>query len=268
MSTPSLVWVRARPAGRSLLSLLLVMAFALSVLAVAGEPVAGSGGAKAAREVLASLLRPDLSLPFLRTVAEATLLTAAYAVAAMTVALAVGIPGALAVSGVLVRRRSARLASVSVVRGLFATVRAIHELVWALLLLIILGPNPIAGVIAIGLPYGATVARVLGERLTDVPAAPLAALTSAGSSPWQTLFYGRLPLAGADLAGYLFYRFECAVRAAAVLSFIGLGGIGFQIQIALADLRFERVWPLLAALLVLVVAVDRLSRYVREAGTV
>jgi phosphonate transport system permease protein len=155
-----------------------------------------------------------------------------------------------------------------VVRGLFATVRAIHELVWALLLLIILGPNPIAGVIAIGLPYGATVARVLGERLTDVPAAPLAALTSAGSSPWQTLFYGRLPLAGADLAGYLFYRFECAVRAAAVLSFIGLGGIGFQIQIALADLRFERVWPLLAALLVLVVAVDRLSRYVREAGTV
>lgn len=268
MSTPTLVWVQARPAGRSLLSLILVVAFGLSVLAVVGDPVAGSGGVDAAREVLASLPRTDLSPPFLRTVAEATLLTAAYAVAAMTVALAVGIPGALAVSGVLVRRRTVRVASVSVFRSLFATVRAIHELVWALLLLIVLGPNPIAGVIAIGLPYGATVARVLGERLTDVSAAPLAALASAGSSPWQTLFYGRLPLAGSDLAGYLFYRFECAVRAAAVLSFIGLGGIGFQIQIALADLRFERVWPLIGALLVLVVGVDRLSRYVREAGTV
>jgi len=54
------------------------------------------------------------------------------------------------------------------------------------------------------------------------------------------------------------------VRAAAVLSFIGLGGLGLRIEVALADLRFEQVWTLLAALVLLVVAVDRVSGRVRS----
>jgi phosphonate transport system permease protein len=263
MSTRLLVPARPRPGGRSVLSLLLVAAFLLSVGAVAGGQVVGTGGGSAVRDLLASLLRPDLSPGFLLVVAEATLLTASYAVAGMSVALLLGVPGALVVSGVLTRRRSARVASVLGFRGLFATLRAVHELVWALLLLTVLGLNPVAGILAIGLPYGATIARVLGDRLLDVPREPVEALRSAGASPAQVLLYGRLPMAAGSLAGYLFYRLECAVRAAAVLSFIGLGGLGLRIEVALADLRFEQVWTLLAALVLLVVAVDRVSGRVR-----
>ncbi len=264
MSTRLLVPVRPRPGSRSALSLLLVIAVLLSLAAVAGEQVVGSGGGSAARSLLGSLLRPDLSADFLLVVAGATLLTASYAVAGMSVALLLGVPGALLVSGVLTRRRSTRVASVLGFRALFATLRAVHELIWALLLLTILGLNPLAGILAIGLPYGATIARVLGDRLLDVPAEPLQALRSAGASPVQVLLYGRLPLAAGSLAGYLFYRLECAVRAAAVLSFIGLGGLGLRIEVALADLRFEQVWTLLAALVLLVVAVDRVSGRVRS----
>lgn len=264
MSAPALVPVRPRPGSRSALTALLAGAFLLSLLAVAGEPVSGGGGGGAARSLLASLLRPELSPDFLLVVAEATLLTASYAVAGMSVAVLVGVPGALVVSGVLTRRRAARAVTVLGSRGLFATLRAVHELVWALLLLTILGLNPLAGILAIGIPYGATIARVLGDRLLDVPQAPLDALRSAGGSPAQVLLFGRLPLAGASLAGYLFYRLECAVRAAAVLSFIGLGGIGFRIEVALDDLRFGQVWTLLAALVLLVVAVDRVSGRVRQ----
>jgi phosphonate transport system permease protein len=259
----ALVPARPSPGGRSLLSAVLVIAFAASVLAVSGEELLGSGGGAAARSMAASLLAPDLSLGFLGTVAQATALTAAYAVAGMSVAVAVGLPGALLVSGALVRRRRARAVSVAGGRGLFATLRAIHELVWALLLLAILGLNPLSGILAIGIPYGATIARVLGDRLADVEAPPLAALGGAGAGPWQVLAYGRLPLAGANIAGYLFYRLECAVRSAAVLSFIGLGGIGLRIEVALADLNFAQVWTLLAALLVLVIAVDRISAAAR-----
>jgi ABC-type phosphate/phosphonate transport system permease subunit len=256
-----LVATRPRPRSRSVLSVLLLAAFVLSVARVEFE--GASGGVSVARDLLTSILRPDLSPDFLVIVAEATLLTAAYAVAGMSVAVLIGVPGALVVSGVLTRRRSVRAVSVVGARGLFATLRAVHELIWALLLLTILGLHPLAGILAIGIPYGATMARVLGDRLQDVPAAPLEALRAAGATPLQVLLYGRLPLAGADLAGYSFYRLECAVRAAAVLSFIGLGGIGFRIEIALADLRFEQVGTLLLALLLLVVAVDRVSRAVR-----
>jgi phosphonate transport system permease protein len=259
----TLVPVRARPGRRSALSALLLGAFVISVATLHDDGIASSGGTAAAGALLRSLLRPDVSPEFLLRVAEATALTAAYAVAGMSVAVLLGLPGALLVSGVLTRRRTARVATTLGARGLFATLRAVHELVWGLVLLTILGLTPLTGVLAIGIPYGAAIARVLGDRLLDVPQAPLDALRSAGASPTQLLVYGRLPLAAGSVAGYLFYRLECAVRTAAVLSFIGLGGIGFRIEIALADLRFEQVWTLLGALVVLVIAVDRLSGRVR-----
>jgi phosphonate transport system permease protein len=261
VTAAALVPIRPRPGSRSLLTTLLVVAFAASLVAV--DVDGASGGASAARDLLLSLLQPDLSPAFLATVAEATVLTAAYAVAGMSVAVLIGVPGALLASGVLARRRASRAVQVIAARGAFATLRAIHELIWALLLLTVLGLNPLSGILAIGVPYGATMARVLGDRLLDVPRAPLDALAAAGAGPLQVLLYGRLPLAGADLAGYLFYRLECAVRAAAVLSFIGLGGIGFRIEVALADLRFSQVATLLLALLLLVVGVDAAARAVR-----
>jgi ABC-type phosphate/phosphonate transport system permease subunit len=258
---PALVAVRPRPGSRTLLSVLLLAALGASLLAVEADGL--SGGAPAARDLVLALLRPDLSPAFLLVVAEAALVTAAYAVAGMSVALLVALPGALLVSGVLVRRRAVRVTSVVGARGVFATLRAVHELVWALLLLTVLGLHPLAGVLALGIPYGATMARVLGDRLLDVPEAPLVSLRGAGATPFQLLVYGRLPLAAADVTGYLFYRLECAVRAAAVLSFIGLGGLGLRIEVALADLRFGQVSTLLLALLLLVVGVDALSRAVR-----
>ena len=263
MPTPVLVPVRPRPGSRGALTALLAGAFLLSVAGVSGDVVAVSGGGTAARSLLASLLRPELAPDFLLVVAEAAALTAAYAVAGMSVAVLLGVPGALVVSGVLTRRRAVRLFSVLGSRSLFATLRAMHELVWALLLLSILGLNPLAGILAIGVPYGATIARVLGDRLLDVPQAPLDALRSAGASPAQVLLFGRLPLGAGSLIGYLFYRLECAVRTAAVLSFIGLGGIGYRMEVALDDLRFGEVWTLLAALVLLVVGVDRVSGRVR-----
>jgi phosphonate transport system permease protein len=263
-----LVPVRPSPGRRSALTGLLAAAFLLSVVAVGGEQLGASGGGAAARELLTSVVRPDLSPGFLLLVAEATMLTAAYAVAGMSVAVLLGVPGALLLSGVLTRRRIARITSVFAFRGLFATLRAVHELVWALLLLTVLGLSPLTGILAIGIPYGATIARVLGDRLLDVPPEPLEALRSAGASPAQVLLYGRLPLTAGSLAGYLFYRLECAVRAAAVLSFIGLGGIGLRIEVALADLRFEQVWTLLAALVLLVLVVDRVSGTARARNVV
>jgi phosphonate transport system permease protein len=74
----------------------------------------------------------------------------------------------------------------------------------------------------------------------------------------------RIPSVLPDITSYLFYRFECAVRTAAVLSFVGLGGIGFQIHIALSDLKFETVATLLYTLVILVVAIDVFGGFIRK----
>ena len=97
-----------------------------------------------------------------------------------------------------------------------------------------------------------------------MPEEPLSALRTAGASEWQVLLYGRLPIALPDMLSYTFYRLECAIRAAAVMSFVGVAGLGFQIQISLDDLRFSEVWTLLFALVGLILLIDLWSTWVRR----
>lgn len=250
---------------RGWLTTLLGVTFVTAVVTVTlGSEGVRGGGWSSLADILAAAMAPDLSPGFLAIALEAAVRTLAYAIAGMTVAIGIGVPGALVASGVLVRRPRVRAVSTATSRGALAFARAIHELIWALILVTAFGLSPIAGVLAIGVPYGGIIGRIVAERLQDVPPAALEALRSSGASPMQVLFYGRLPAAGADITSYLFYRFECAVRSAAVLSFVGLGGIGYRIELALADLRFDQVWTLFGFLALLVVAVDATAARARR----
>lgn len=258
----SLVRRPAELSRRGLLTLLLVGAFGLSLLTP--EWSLHTGGLGAAGEIMTAIVRMDLSPSYLLRVVEAAGVTLAYATTGMTVAVLLGVPAALVASGVLARARPVRLLTSGGARSLMAVLRAMDELVWALLFVQVFGFSAWTGVLGIGLPYAAIIGRVLAERLQDAPEEPLRALRSTGASEWQVLVYGRLPQIMADVVAYLSYRYECAVRAGAILSVVGLGGIGLEIDVALADLRFERVWTLAAGLTVLIVAVDALSARVRQ----
>jgi phosphonate transport system permease protein len=97
-----------------------------------------------------------------------------------------------------------------------------------------------------------------------VPSAPLRALQTTGARPLQIFFYGRVPLALPDLVSYSLYRFECGLRAAAVFSFVGLGGLGAELQLSLAELNYGEVWTLLYCFIALIVVVDWWSGEVRR----
>ena len=242
-----------RPKNRTILTLILLGAGIWSFVAVGGVADLNSGGLDALR---AMLVWPDLSPDYLRTVAGDALLTVGYATAAMSIAASAGIVGAVAASGALVRRRGPRVVGTVVVRTGLAILRSIHELVWALLFVNAFGLSPWAGILAIGIPYAGTVGKIVGQHLEDVPHAPLVALEATGASPAHLLLYGRVPQIAPDVVGYLVYRFECAIRAAAVLSFVGLGGLGLRIEVALDDLDYAKAWTPTIALILLVVAVD------------
>ena len=121
-----------------------------------------------------------------------------------------------------------------------------------------------AAVLALGIPYAGILGRIYSELLQDVPEAPLRALRSAGASEWRVFWHGRLPMALPDMLSYTFYRLECGVRSAAILSFVGLGGLGYQVQISLDDLAYTRAWTFLLALVVLVLSIDIWSTLVRR----
>jgi phosphonate transport system permease protein len=67
-----------------------------------------------------------------------------------------------------------------------------------------------------------------------------------------------------DMLSYTFYRFECGVRSAAILSFVGIQGLGYQIQLSLDDLYYDQVWTLMFFLVVVIVVIDVWSSFVRR----
>ena len=249
-----------------LLTFMLLGAVAWSLTSVDwGGPLVHTGGGESAVNVLLALFPPELSPEFLLISLKAAWKTLAFALAGMTVAVAIGFPLGVIASGALVRPGSRfRLPLVLGVRFVLEAVRSIHELVWAVLLVAAIGLSPLAAIVALGLPYGGMLGRVYADFLQDVPEQPLTALRSSGASPLQTLVFGQLPMCLPDLVSYTFYRFECAIRSAAILSFVGIQGIGYEIQLSLGDLLFSQVWTLLLVLLALIAAIDLWSGQVRR----
>ncbi len=251
--------------SRRTITLILLGAFALSLLGIDwSEGVFRPRGVSAIADTIGALFRPDLSPDLLRKAAVAAWQTLVYAVAGLSVALLIGIPLGVIASGTTARSRVGALTQIGAARGLLAFFRAIHELVWALLLVAAIGLSPMAAVLALGIPYGGILGRIYSELLQDVPQAPLDALRRSGASEWRVFLFGRLPMALPDMVSYTFYRLECGLRSAAVLGWVGLGGLGFQVQIALEDLAYSRVWTFLWVLVVMVVLVDLWSSQVRR----
>ncbi len=214
---------------------------------------------------IAAAARPDLSIELLRLTLDGAIVTLAYAIVGTFCSVILG-----AVFGLLASRMwwDALLGRRAMwvyqpVRLLLAVPRAMHELLWGLLLLNIWGLDPLTAIVAIAIPFGAITAKVFSEILDDTPRQPLDALLNAGVSPLVALFYGLLPQAMLNLISYVFYRFECALRSAAVLGVIGAGGLGYQILVSLQSLKYQELWTFFYALMILNGAVDWGSGWLR-----
>ena len=251
--------------NRQLLTLLLLGAFGWSLASVAwGSDLVHQGGVGALREIGGSIVRPDLSADVLSNGIREAWRTVAYAVAGLTVALLIGFPAGVLASGILARGIWKKRSSIAGVRFVLAVFRSTHELVWAWLFVVAFGLSPMAAVLALGIPYGGILGRIYSELLQDVPEAPLRGLRSAGASEWRVFWYGRVPMALPDILSYTFYRLECGIRAAAIMSFVGLGGLGHRIQLSLDDLAYTTAWTYVFFLIALVAIVDVWSSMLRK----
>ena len=195
----------------------------------------------------------DLSPELLQLALDSTFKTLAFAVCGTFFCIWLGLVGGVlssevwwkAVAGV--RGKAPWL----VVRAVLAVPRAIHEMIWGLFFVNIFGLDPLVAVLAIAIPFGAITAKVFSEILDETPRQPLLALLNSGVPPLHAFAYSLIPQAFLNLLSYSFYRFECSIRAAAVLGIIGAGGLGYQIFLSLQSLRYEQVWTFLIALILL-----------------
>ena len=138
------------------------------------------------------------------------------------------------------------------VRAFAASVRAVHELFWGLLLLQLTGLCTLTGVLAIAIPYVGIFAKVFGEFLEEADPSAERSLP-AGGQRLSRFFYARLPLIWHGCKTYTAYRLECALRTSAILGFIGLPTIGFHLQTAFVEGIYSDGAALLYILFALIV---------------
>jgi phosphonate transport system permease protein len=233
--------------------------------AVPDGTVVNHGGLALIGDLLASALQPRLSADFLAVVLDATVVTLVFATLGTAGALVVGLLGGLVLSDAAWRGRPplAVRAVRLLLRGILVAARSIHELVWALLFVSVLGLDPLVAVLAIIIPFGAQTAKVFGETLDGVPPGPLLALRNAGARPAAVLCYALFPPAAPLLLSYAFYRFECAVRSAVILGVVGVGGLGQELVVSLQSRNWDEVWTLVWAVLLLSAVVDLWSTRLR-----
>lgn len=227
-----------------------------------------AGGLPLAGRFLGAALRPELSPDFLRITLGASLTTLAYAVLGTLLSVAAGLALGLLASRGWWRARGGgsrwQRAAWWGARASLVLPRGFHEVIWGLLFLELLGLDPLSAILAIAIPFGAITARVYAEILDETDPRPRDALLAAGAPPLAATLYGLLPAAAPDLVSYGFYRFECGIRAAAVLGIVGAGGLGYELRLSLQSLRYEQVWVLLLALVLLSAAADAWSAAVRR----
>ena len=220
---------------------------------------------------LASFLPPATSAEFLGALVQQTLQTLAIATAGIALSLAVAVPLALAATHALSisrigpgRGRRAGEALRMAVRALLALLRAIPELVWALVFVRVLGLGPGAGVLALAVTYGGMLGKVYADILESADTRPARALLEAGSGRIAALFYGLVPGAARELASYTVYRWECAVRASVVMGFVGAGGLGQLMDQSMKMLNGGEACTILLVFLLLVMLADGLSAALRR----
>ncbi|NHM31314.1 PhnE/PtxC family ABC transporter permease [Neobacillus terrae] len=250
---------------RFILSVFLIAIFVWSLFSVHwNSDLLHTGGWPTMLQILKGVIRPDLTAEILALGLKAAWITLAYAVTGMSLAILYAFIVGILASGTLTSKTVSRLTSKIFFRGILGFTRAIHELIWAWLFVAAIGLSPYAAILALAIPYGGILGRIFADMLNDVPQEPIMALKAAGASKLQILIYGYLPLVWADMISYTMYRFECSIRSSAIMSFVGLGGLGYQIQLSLADLKYNQVWSYIYFLIVLVLLIDGWSNLVRR----
>ncbi len=223
--------------------------------------------------LVGGLFPPDVSPDFLRTTIGLIWQTLEISVAATALAFVAALP--LGLLGM--RRRGeeygrgpvgtwwwlGRWAAYYCARAVMNLGRAVPELVWALVFVATLGLGPFAGVMALAIHSAGVLGKLYAEVLESVDQRIVEAVRSTGAGEGQVTMWARIPVTLPVLLSYTMFRWECNMRAATVVGFVGAGGIGTAMTISYKLFQYNQLATLILAILVLITIVDVTGQLIR-----
>jgi phosphonate transport system permease protein len=201
---------------------------------------------------------PNLSSEFLRRVGRGAAETLSISALGTLLAVLAGVVFALPASG----RWGWPLRPPA--RFVLNVLRSIPELVWAAFMVLAAGLGPFAGCLALAIHTSGVLGRLFAETLENAPPEPARALRDAGSGATISFFYGTLPVVLPQFVSYALYRWEYNIRMAAVLGFVGAGGLGQLLYTSLSWFQTREAATIILAMIAIVTVVDLLSAWLRR----
>ncbi|MBS3977199.1 MAG: phosphonate ABC transporter, permease protein PhnE [Syntrophomonadaceae bacterium] len=149
-------------------------------------------------------------------------------------------------------------------KWLMAAERAVPTLIIILLLVVVVGLGPFAGMIALAIGSVGMLGKLFAEAMENVDPKPLESLVSTGASKLQVIRYAVLPQVAPSLIANTLYKFDINLRAALFLGVVGGGGIGFELHLAMSLFRYADALAITVMTLVVVWLAEKISDYLRR----
>jgi len=141
--------------------------------------------------------------------------------------------------------------------------RTVPGIVFALIFVIAFGLGPMAGVLAIAIHSTGALGKQYSEIVENIDMKPVEGVRSTGASWLACMRFAVLPQVAAGFAGYSLLRFEINVREASVMGFVGAGGIGQELIVAVRKFYYSDVSAILLMIVVTVFVIDIGTGWIR-----
>lgn len=157
-------------------------------------------------------------------------------------------------------------ALITLFRRVMDVMRAVPEIVIALVLIFVMGGGPVPAMIAITFHTAGALGKLFSEVNENADLKPVEGLASVGASWLQRMWFGVLPQVAPNYLSYALLRLEINVRASAILGFVGAGGIGAELRVAIGwgAGRYDAAAAIFVLLFLTIVAIDQASSYFRN----
>lgn len=151
-----------------------------------------------------------------------------------------------------------------IIRRFLDFIRGVDILIWALIFVRAFGLGPLSGVLAIFVADTGTLSKLYSEAADNSDNKQIEGLTSSGANKLSTLRFGLIPQVMPIFISQSLYFFESNSRSAVILGIVGAGGIGLQLSERMKAQYWDQAFFIIIIILIMVAAIDRLSRFLRE----
>jgi phosphonate transport system permease protein len=209
-------------------------------------------------DLFSRMFPPDLST--LPDLVEPTIETLHMSILATGFSVVISIPVAiLAAENLSPNRFTYALGKV-----IISVARSVHDIIWALIFVVILGPGALAGMLALGTKSLGFIGKFFAEEIEEIDSNPVDAITATGADRLKVMLYAIVPQIKAPFLGISVYRWDVNVRGATIVGLVGAGGIGIELNNAMGYLYWQQAMTVLMVIFGLVIVSEGVSAYFRD----